>query len=81
MVEDILMPIAGMLFVLTLIFGWPILGMIKRSRQSINTSELQHIGDRLAQLDELEERIRVLESVITDGNYQLRKQFEDLEKE
>lgn len=38
------------------------------------------IQDRLDQLDDLEERMRVVEAVITEDNHQLKKKFEDLER-
>ena len=53
--------------------------MIKR-RNSRRPDDLEDILDRMDGLDDLEERVRVLEAVITDQNYDLKKQFEDLEK-
>ena len=34
--------------------------------------------DRLARLDALEERVQVLEKIVTDRNYDLKQQFRDL---
>lgn len=57
-----------------------VLGNYFKSKRLAGSDELMEIEDRLAQLDELEERIRVLEAVVTEENYQLKKQFEDLER-
>ena len=34
---------------------------------------------RLAKISELEERVKVLEKIVTDGKFDLRQQFHDLE--
>jgi len=34
--------------------------------------------DRLGRLDALEERVQVLEKIVTDRNYDLKQQFRDL---
>ena len=57
-----------------------VLGNYFKSKRLAGTDELIEIEDRLAQLDEMEERIRVLEAVVTEENYQLKKQFEHLER-
>ncbi len=80
---ETIVPIAGMIFVLSLIFGRRIFTTLDsyfKSRQLASSDELLEISDRLAQLDNLEERMRVVEAVITEENYQLKKQFEDLER-
>lgn len=80
---EIIIPIAGMLFVLSVIYGGRLLTTLDsyfKSKQLAASDELMEISDRLAQLDRLEERMRVVETVITDENYQLKKQFEDLER-
>ena len=80
---EILIPIAGMLFLLTLVFGSRLIKMLDsyfKSKQLAGVDELMEIRDRLSQLDDLEERMRVVEAVITDENYQLKKQFDELER-
>jgi hypothetical protein len=37
--------------------------------------------ERVARLDQLEERVRVLERIVTDSGYDLRRQFRDLERD
>ena len=66
MVEDVVVPIAGMIFVLCIVFGWrgfTTLDNYFRSKQSMSSDELMDIQDHL---DELEDRMRVVESVMTD---------------
>jgi len=80
---EVLIPIAGMLFLLTLVFGSRLIKMLDsyfKSKQLAGVDELMEIRDRLSQLDDLEERMRVVEAVITDENYQLKKQFDELER-
>ncbi len=81
---EVIIPIAGMIFIFGLVFGRRIFTTLDnyvKTKQLASSDELQEIRDRLAQLDRLEERMRVVEAVITDENYQLKKQFEDLERD
>ena len=51
----------------------------KRSRP--NRSELEdELAERLDQLEALEERVRVLEAIVTDSKYDLRRQLDDLDR-
>ena len=38
------------------------------------------LDDALDKIDDLEERVRVLEKVVTDDRYDLKRKFEDLEE-
>jgi len=38
-------------------------------------------AELLARLNEVEERVRVLERIVTDDRYDLKRQFEDLEND
>ncbi len=83
MSEGIVIPIAGMIFILAVLYGGRILGSLNnyfKSRQVDSSDELMEIQDRLDQLDDLEERMRVVEAVITEDNRPLKKKFEDLER-
>jgi hypothetical protein len=37
--------------------------------------------ERYTRLEQLEERVRVLERIVTDSGYDLRRQFRDLERD
>lgn len=37
--------------------------------------------ERFVRLEQLEERVRVLERIVTDSGYDLRRQFRDLERD
>ncbi|HJN48910.1 MAG: hypothetical protein QGI68_09515 [Pseudomonadales bacterium] len=77
---EIIVPIAGMIFVLSVIFGRRMLASLDsyfKSKQLANSDELM---DRLDQLDDLEERMRVVETVIAEENIPLKKKFADLER-
>ncbi|MEO0974973.1 MAG: hypothetical protein AAFX85_17940 [Pseudomonadota bacterium] len=51
--------------------------MQSQSRHDDLDDDLRH---RLDHLEELEERVRVLEAIVTDKNYSLRRQLDDLER-
>jgi len=40
--------------------------------------DLSPMEDRIAKLESLEERIKVLEAIITDGGYDLKKEIDSL---
>ncbi len=58
-------------------------GVIKHyldSRGDIEASSEEH-QRLLSRIDDMEERIRVLERIVTEENYDLKRQFRDLDKE
>ena len=55
------------------------LKLLRENQGQIGSLE-KELGGRLAKIEKLEERIVVLERIVTDKNYDLRKQFNDLEK-
>ena len=66
-----------------LLRGSPVAGVLNNMIKQKNrgrSDELESILDRLDSLEDMEERVRVLETVITDQNYELKKQFQELEK-
>ena len=61
------------------ILGSKYLRILRENQGEIRTLEKQ-FGNRLARVEMLEERINVLEKIVTDSKYDLHKQFRDLEK-
>ena len=55
------------------------LKLMRESQGQIGSLE-RELGARLAKLEKLEQRIAVLEQIVTDKNYDLNQQFQDLEK-
>jgi hypothetical protein len=60
-----------------------IVGLIKhwldvRSRDAEHRSGSVH-DEQQKQIGELKERIKILETIVTDGNYELKKEFQELE--
>jgi hypothetical protein len=60
-----------------------IVGLIKhwldvRARDAEQRSGRVH-DEHQKQIGELKERIRTLETIVTDGNYELRRRFQELE--
>lgn len=53
-----------------------------KSRGKVDRSELEaQLSDRTAQLEKLEQRMRVLERIITDRKYNLKEELHDLESQ
>jgi energy-converting hydrogenase Eha subunit H len=49
------------------------------SRHKANhKAEMDEIGQRVGKIEELEERIKVLEKIVTDKNYDLKDQIDSL---
>ncbi|MCJ7557256.1 MAG: hypothetical protein MUP90_10135 [Gammaproteobacteria bacterium] len=49
-----------------------------KNRGSMSGQGGDEFETRLAQLDSLEERVRTLEKIVTDRNFELREKFRDL---
>lgn len=48
-----------------------------RMHDDLDRSEVQ---EKLERLDRLEERVKVLEAIVTDRNYELRRELDDLDR-
>jgi phage shock protein B len=84
------MPMSTQTFVLAIIFMVVVVPSLvklmlssrERRRHSRAEEEVQQVrgenAELLTRLDELEERIRVLERIVTDDRYELRRRFRDL---
>ena len=61
------------------IFGFPLMNTWLKQRARARDAVEESLRDELrARLAELEERVRVLERIVTDESAQLRRQFKDL---
>ncbi|MGH8495422.1 MAG: hypothetical protein ACREVN_04750 [Gammaproteobacteria bacterium] len=69
-------------FVLILVFIITVASLIKhRDRQRAHSRKATPETDaNLRRIDDLEHRIQVLERIVTDRNFDLKRQFEDLER-
>ena len=53
-----------------------------KSRNSVDRRELDgELATRLAQIEKLEKRMQVLERIVTDRQYDLKKELHDLESQ
>lgn len=50
-------------------------------RQKSAVIQNDHLDEALDRIEDLEERIRVLEKVVTDDRYELKRQLDALDKE
>ncbi|WP_442863980.1 hypothetical protein [Alteromonas sp. ASW11-130] len=63
------------------IIAWVIVS-ITGSHRSKNLKKANQEVSRLeSEIAQLKERVEVLEKIVTDSNYDLKKQFDDLEKD
>jgi len=61
------------------IFGFPVLKAWMTQKQKDRDGDDDAVrGDMTARLAELEERVRVLERIVTDERTELRRQFKEL---
>jgi hypothetical protein len=70
------------LVAVVMIFGIPIVAIWTKHRKDMMQMELQATAEKAAQYatsnKELEERVRVLERIVTDGGYDVATQIEAL---
>lgn len=71
---------SGHVFVLSIIaivmFAWVMRANIKRGKTEPPVDS--DLDDALAKIDQLEERIRVLERIITENRYDLKREIDSL---
>ncbi|CAN5138213.1 hypothetical protein BH24PSE2_BH24PSE2_04680 [soil metagenome] len=69
-------------FVIAVVLIMAIAGLIKhRDKQRFQSREAApELDAKLKRIEDLEHRVQVLEKIVTDRNYDLRRQFEDLEQ-
>lgn len=64
------------------IIAWAIVSIVEagkdKKKAKSNNRETQALEKEVAQL---KERVQVLEKIVTDQNYDLKKQFDELEKD
>ena len=64
-------------FIVLVVCVTKVLTSVFRRRQSEPDPELM---ERLRRVERLEERVRVLEKIVTDGRYDLKRQLDELER-
>ncbi len=65
------------LFLLVIVFVYRVVDTYIKSRADRDKST--EGADMDARLQEMEDRVRVLERIVTDDRYELKRKFEDLE--
>lgn len=64
---------------LGIILGYKLITIYLEQRSSRESASAEKLNDEVAaQLTALENRVRVLERIVTDQRFDLRKEFEDL---
>ena len=64
-------------FIVLVVCVTKVLMSVFRRRQAEPDPELM---ERLRRVERLEERVRVLEKIVTDGRYDLKRQLDELER-
>lgn len=69
-------------FVLAIVLLLTVAGLIKHhdKQKAAARQSAPELDAKLRRMDELEHRVQVLEKIVTDRHYDLRRQFEDLER-
>lgn len=79
--EELMGQFMGLIAIL-MVFGIPMLAIWTKHRKEMMQMELQATAEKAAQYaasnKELEERVRVLERIVTDGGYNVATQIEAL---
>ena len=66
--------------IVAIVFGYKLVATFMRQKHVSRSSEAETVNVELRQrLEQLEERVRVLERIVTDERYDLKQQFKDLE--
>jgi hypothetical protein len=66
--------------IVAIVFGYKLIATRMRQHHVSRNSEAESVNVDLRQrLEQLEERVRVLERIVTDERYDLKQQFKDLE--
>lgn len=73
-------PFEFVIAILVLVFGYKLIagGKLRRLRMHEEQADTA-TAEAKKRLDELEERVRVLERIVTDERYDLKRQFRELE--
>lgn len=74
--------IFGIVLVVAIVGGITVNNYLKilRENQGQLRSLERAVGSRLAKLDSIEERIAVLEKIVTDRRYELEREFRNLDR-
>ncbi len=71
------MPFDFVLLIIALVFAYKLGDQVVKHRLTQRTAEEPN-SELLRKLAEVEERVRVLERIVTDERYDLKRQFKDL---
>ncbi|MCW8107561.1 hypothetical protein OPS25_03455 [Alteromonas ponticola] len=63
------------------IIAWAIVSITDSLRSKNVKKASRDVSQLESEVAQLKERIEVLEKIVTDSNYDLKKQFDDLEKD
>jgi len=72
-------PFEFVITIIALFYGYKLISSWMRSREQSRSSSDESANAGLVQrLEQLEERVRVLERIVTDDRFELKQQFKDL---
>jgi hypothetical protein len=71
-------PFEFVIVVIALSFGYKLLAAWMRSREQSRSSDESANAGLVQRLQQLEERVQVLERIVTDERFELKQQFKDL---
>jgi hypothetical protein len=71
-------PFEFVIVIIALSFGYKLLAAWMRSREQSRSSDESANAGLVQRLQQLEERVQVLERIVTDERFELKQQFKDL---
>jgi hypothetical protein len=71
-------PFEFVIVVIALSFGYKLIAAFMRSREQSRSSDESANAGLVQRLEQLEERVQVLERIVTDERFELKQQFKDL---
>lgn len=71
-------PFEFVIVVIALSLGYKLIAAFMRSREQSRSSDESANAGLVQRLEQLEERVQVLERIVTDERFELKQQFKDL---
>jgi hypothetical protein len=71
-------PFEFVITIIALFYGYKLISSWMRSREQSRGSDASANAGLVQRLEQLEERVRVLERIVTDDRFELKQQFKDL---
>ena len=72
-------PFEFVIAIIVIVFGYKLISLRMQNRSVRRGDDAERVAWQ-QQLEQLEERVKVLERIVTDDRYDLKRQFEELDR-